>query len=109
MYEKKKDYALCAQYIKKQLDRYPKDYDLWMRLIGCYEKEKNYMGAAGAYQKLLELGFIKKYELCYHNAKYYYMDGKKLQAMKLYHEALALTKNDPKAKDEVVRSKKEWK
>ena len=109
LYEKKKDYALCAQYIKKQLDRYPKDYDLWMRLIGCYEKEKNYMDAAGAYQKLLELGFIKKYELCYHNAKYYYMDGKKLQAMKLYHEALALTKNDPKAKDEVVRSKKEWK
>lgn len=109
LYEKKQDYALCAQYLKKQLDRYPRDYSLWMKLIGCYEKLKRYMDAAETYRKLLELGFIKKYELCYHNAKYYYMDGKKLQAMKLYHEALVLTKNDPKAKDEVVRSKKEWK
>lgn len=108
LYEKKQNYALSAQYLKKQLDRYPKDYNLWMRLINCYEKEKRYMDAAEAYRKLLELGFIKKYEMCYHNAKYYYLDGKKLQAKKLYHEAMSLTKNEPNARAIVVASKKEW-
>ena len=66
------------------------------------------MDAAEAYRKLLELGFIKKYEMCYHNAKYYYLDGKKLQAKKLYHEAMSLTKNEPNARAIVVASKKEW-
>ena len=109
LYEKKGDYQLAATYAVKQLSRYKKDRDLWMRLVEFYDKLGQYQDVIKAYQKLFELCFIKKYELCYHKAKYLYLDGKKIQAMKLYHEALTLVKSDPEAKKIVIASRQEWK
>lgn len=109
LYEKKGDYQLAATYAVKQLSRYKKDRDLWMRLVEFYDKLGQYQDVIKAYQKLFELCFIKKYELCYHKAKYLYLDGKKIQAMKLYHEALTLVRSDPEAKKIVIASRQEWK
>lgn len=109
VYEKKGEYENAIKYAKIQLNRLPKDKQLIVRMIGFFLKLKQYSEAIAWNEKLFVYDFIKRYEMCYINAKYYYWDGKKLKAMQSYHEALTLVKGDPEAKKKVIASKEEWK
>lgn len=109
LYRQKKNWNLAIKYAKKQLKRRPRDRFLLEQLADFYEALSMYRDVIETYHKLFDFGFIKRYELCYDTAKYYYLDGKKVKAFKLYYEALALTKNNPDERAQVIDSRKKWK